>query len=328
MRSYPRGRSDGWFSRMLMLLAVTLSLNGCGSSPRAPVVERAPLAKKSAPAIKVTKEPDWRPDTYTVQKGDTLHSIALEHGMEYRELAELNGIEDVNRIRVGRQLKLKSSSATSPTTTAATTTATFPIKFVAVQESKEPVASSSVKTQPKAIKLPYSEQAVAQLENQKIASPKPIVLPPKIVKPEEEKQPPTEVPKETPRSGDDENVEWGWPAQGKIAANFSDNTNAKGVDIAGKSGQTVVAAASGKVVYSGSGLRGYGKLIIIKHNKTYLSAYAHNNQILVREGQQVVKGQKIAEMGNTDADQVKLHFEIRRLGKPVDPMKYLSNEKP
>ena len=246
--------------------------------------------------------------------------------MEYRELAELNGIEDINRIRIGRQLKLKPFSPS--TTTATTTTATFPIKSVAVQESKEPVASNSVKTQPKAIKLPYSEQAVAQLENQKIASPKPIALPPKIVKPEEETQPPVEVPKETPHSGDDENVEWGWPAQGKIAANFSDNANAKGVDIAGKAGQTVVAAASGKVVYSGSGLRGYGKLIIIKHNKTYLSAYAHNNQILVKEGQQVVKGQKIAEMGNTDADQVKLHFEIRRLGKPVDPMKYLSNEKP
>ena len=326
MRSYRRGRSVGWINRLLMLLAVILSLNGCGSSPRAPVVERAPSAKKSAPAIKIAQEPDGRPDTYTVQRGDTLHSIALEHGMEYRELAELNGIEDINRIRIGRQLKLKPFPPS--TTTATTTTATFPIKSVAVQESKEPVASSSVKTQPKAIKLPYSEQAVAQLENQKIVSPKPIALAPKIVKPAEETQPPVEVPKETPHSGDDENVEWGWPAQGKIAANFSDNANAKGVDIAGKAGQTVVAAASGKVVYSGSGLRGYGKLIIIKHNKTYLSAYAHNNQILVKEGQQVVKGQKIAEMGNTDADQVKLHFEIRRLGKPVDPMKYLSNEKP
>ncbi len=99
--------------------------------------------------------------------------------------------------------------------------------------------------------------------------------------------------------------------------------NRKGVDIVGQRGQTVVASASGKVVYSGSGLRGYGKLIIIKHNKTYLSAYAHNDQILVKEGQSVSKGQKIAEMGNSDADQVKLHFEIRKLGKPVDPAKYL-----
>jgi lipoprotein NlpD len=113
------------------------------------------------------------------------------------------------------------------------------------------------------------------------------------------------------------------PTSGKLIAGFSETENRKGVDIVGQRGQVVVASASGKVVYSGSGLRGYGKLIIIKHNKTFLSAYAHNDQILVKEGQSVRKGQKIAEMGNSDADQVKLHFEIRKLGKPVDPAKYL-----
>ena len=122
---------------------------------------------------------------------------------------------------------------------------------------------------------------------------------------------------------DEEPLEWGMPTNGKVVAGFSENDNRKGVDIVGQRGQAVVASAAGKVVYSGSGLRGYGKLIIIKHNKTYLSAYAHNDQILVKEGQNVNKGQKIAEMGNTDADQVKLHFEIRKLGKPVDPAKYL-----
>lgn len=114
-----------------------------------------------------------------------------------------------------------------------------------------------------------------------------------------------------------------WPATGKVIAGFSDSANLKGIDIAGKSGQPVVASAAGRVVYAGTGLRGYGKLIIVKHNSTYLSAYAHNRDILVKEGQQVGKGQKISEMGDTDADQVKLHFEIRRLGKPVDPVKYL-----
>jgi lipoprotein NlpD len=104
---------------------------------------------------------------------------------------------------------------------------------------------------------------------------------------------------------------------------FTDSN--KGIDIGGKTGQPVFASAKGKVVYSGAGLRGYGKLIIIKHNKTYLTAYAHNSQLLVKEGQAVNKGQKIAEMGNTDADQVKLHFEIRRFGKPVDPQKHLGN---
>ena len=122
---------------------------------------------------------------------------------------------------------------------------------------------------------------------------------------------------------DDEKLGWIWPATGKVVSGFSETATLKGIDIAGKSGQPVVASAAGKVVYAGTGLRGYGKLIIVKHNSTFLSAYAHNKEIEVKEGQQVTKGQKIAEMGDTDADQVKLHFDIRRLGKPVDPARYL-----
>ena len=122
---------------------------------------------------------------------------------------------------------------------------------------------------------------------------------------------------------DDEGLDWVWPAKGKVVSGYSETANLKGIDISGTMGQPVVASAPGKVVYAGTGLRGYGKLVIIKHNKTFLSAYAHNKEILVKEGQQVARGQKIAEMGNSDADQVKLHFEIRRLGKPMDPAKYL-----
>jgi lipoprotein NlpD len=118
-------------------------------------------------------------------------------------------------------------------------------------------------------------------------------------------------------------MEWSLPAQGRVITKFSESDNRKGIDIAGKLGQPVMASANGKVVYSGSGLRGYGKLIIIKHNNTYLSAYAHNSKILVKEGQSVSRGQKIAEMGKTDARQVELHFEVRRYGKPVDPAKYV-----
>ena len=113
-----------------------------------------------------------------------------------------------------------------------------------------------------------------------------------------------------------------WPANGKLLGTFSEGGN-KGIDINGKAGDPVLAAGAGKVVYSGTGLRGYGKLGIVKHNNTYLTAYAHNQNLLVKEGQSVTKGQKIAEMGNTDADQVKLHFEIRRQGKPIDPLKQL-----
>ena len=124
-------------------------------------------------------------------------------------------------------------------------------------------------------------------------------------------------------SENDDKLDWVWPAKGKVVTGFSETANLKGIDIAGATGEPVIASAAGKVVYVGSGLRGYGKLVIVKHNKTWLSAYAHNREILVKEGQQVTKGQKIAEMGNTDADVVKLHFEIRRLGKPVDPARYL-----
>jgi len=123
-------------------------------------------------------------------------------------------------------------------------------------------------------------------------------------------------------SGSDEDVGWIWPAQGTLVAGFDEAKN-KGLDIAGKAGDAVVASADGRVVYSGAGLRGYGNLIILKHNNTFLTAYAHNRTLLVKEDQTVKKGQKIAEMGNSDAEKVKLHFEIRRQGRPVDPAKYL-----
>jgi lipoprotein NlpD len=122
-------------------------------------------------------------------------------------------------------------------------------------------------------------------------------------------------------TGDDD-LGWIWPGHGQVLAGFDEVKN-KGVDISGASGDPVVAAAEGKVVYAGSGLRGYGNLIILKHNNTYLTAYAHNKSLLVKEDQTVKKGQKIAEMGDSDADRVKLHFEVRRQGKPVDPTKYL-----
>ena len=120
----------------------------------------------------------------------------------------------------------------------------------------------------------------------------------------------------------DEDIAWIWPAQGSMLAGFDEAKN-KGLDIAGKAGDAVIASADGRVVYAGAGLRGYGNLIILKHNNTFLTAYAHNQTLLVKEDQSVKKGQKIAEMGNSDADRVKLHFEIRRQGKPVDPARYL-----
>jgi lipoprotein NlpD len=163
-----------------------------------------------------------------------------------------------------------------------------------------------LKTGPKAMKLPYSEENLAMLLRQAPLPPRLELLP---------SSPPGAVE-------ESDRVDWIWPASGRVLAGFSEATN-KGVDIFGKIGDPVYASASGRVVYSGTGLRGFGKLVIIKHNQTYLSAYAHNSNIFVKEGQNVAKGQKIAEIGNTDSPQVKLHFEIRRLGKPVDPLKFL-----
>lgn len=304
--TFTRDSKTTRFHRYIFLLffwitnSVTLILlPGCAAPHRAPVIERAPETARHVMRNK-TVEADWRPDSYVVKKGDTLYSIALEHGLDYRELAEWNNISDVNVIMIERRLKLKQPQQQAQTS---------PLKPLA--ESKVVVAEGMLKTQPKPVKQPYSEQALAEAL--------PVEKDDKV-----EKAPPLES-KNATLADDDEQVDWGWPTNGKLLAGFADNQNAKGVDIAGKVGQPVRAAAPGKVVYSGSGLRGYGKLIIIKHNKTFLSAYAHNSQILVKEGQSVTKGYKIAEMGDSDAEQAKLHFEIRKFGKPVDPLKYLHN---
>ena len=182
--------------------------------------------------------------------------------------------------------------------------------------------TDNYKTQPKALKEPWSEQALRDVTRNAVA-PAPAPVPEPVAPAAVARVEPKPEPKPAGAADLDETPSWMWPATGKLVTGLSENPNLKGIDIAGKSGQPVVASAAGKVVYAGSGIRGYGKLIIVKHNATWLSAYAHNRDILVKEGQQVAKGQSIAEMGNTDADQVMLHFEIRRRGTPVDPLKFL-----
>jgi lipoprotein NlpD len=301
-------------------IGVVLVLAGCSTTRVAPVVDATSNKSSNGKHAANAKVRDWRPATYMVAKGDTLYSIALEYGLDYRELSGWNKLSDVNRIYVGQTLRL-TEPAQAAVKEGAQTSAMAPA-VVTTQALPESVNI----TQPLALKLPYSEQAVAQLsqpktDNQPVASSspvlssKPIPAPPPVVK---------DVVKDAvPKEADDTALDWMWPAQGKTIAEFSEAQSSKGIDIAGTAGQPIYAAAAGKVVYSGSGLRGYGKLVIIKHNAIYLSAYAHNQTVLVKEGQSVQRGQKVAEMGNTDADQVKLHFEIRQMGKPVDPMKYL-----
>lgn len=319
--------------------ALPLFTGGCSSSGRpAPVVERntVPPAASQAPA-KTVKIPDARPQIHTVQRGDTLYGISLEYGLDYKEIAEWNAIGPPYTIRIGQQLRMTPLAPPEQTAQVVVT----PLKSPAMAESSLPAGAASLppgdaallKTEPKALKLPYSEQALAVVR----PTPVPMVAlaPPLTAAPAANvalsapaaAAPAAKLPEEKkePAADEEDKLEWGWPAQGKVVGEFNEAASLKGVDIAGKSGQAVNAAAAGKVVYSGSGLRGYGKLVIVKHNKTYLSAYAHNSQILVKEGQNVSRGQKIAEMGDSDADRVKLHFEIRRFGKPVDPLKYLSD---
>lgn len=267
---------------------------------------KKPGAPVAAPAMKaVPRDKDGRPQTYMVQKGDTLYSIAFNYGLDYHEIAELNSIQNHGIIQVGKELRLP---AASTSVVAKSTVESKPLEV-------------PVKSQPKVAQLPYTEQAVAQIEKMQEGLQKPEVM--VVAKVQAKSEIKAEARIDSDADGDGSKLEWGMPTSGMLISEFSETANRKGIDIAGKLGQAIVATSAGKVVYSGNGLRGYGKLIIIKHNKTYLSAYAHNDQLLVKEGQIVSKGQKIAEMGNTDTDQVRLHFEIRRFGKPVDPAKFL-----
>ena len=297
----------------LLVLAVVLVLAGCTSKSPAPVSDRG--GQYSA-----TK------GTYVVKAGDTVRSIAREFGMDYRELIAINNIESPDRIAPGRVLKVKppvsvvaaGSSSAVAEPIASDLVVAKPLGNESLVEKRPLIGSSgTLKREPKAGKEPYSDQALAQAQSQPKTGESAPVLATTEAKSEVKND---EKPVE-PVVGADE-VNWVWPAGGKTIVRFGES-GSKGVDIAGKAGDPIIASAGGNVSYCGEGLRGYGKLVIIKHNATYLSAYAHNQTILVKEGQSVSKGQKIADMGSSGTDKVKLHFEVRRNGKPVDPLKYL-----
>ncbi len=336
------------FSRSFRLLAVAaaaLILASCMTRPPAPVSERIPpppeVIETAPPPTVETPPAEAPPPTHIVTRGETLYQIALDHGLDYRDLAAWNNIENVNVIRTGRVLVLAppgEAGAAAASGGAVTTPlpAAPPIAPVGSEARTLPFTgatpsgrsnTAAYKSEPKALKLPYSEQALAQMRqsNGIVPSPSapPVVAPSPAAAPAAGAAPAARNESPHVPEIDGGSVDWAWPTTGKVVAGFSESANLKCIDIAGKAGQPIYASGAGKVVYAGNGLRGYGKLIIIKHNNTFLSAYAHNREILVKEGQQVAKGQKIAEMGETDADQVGLHFEIRRFGKPVDPVKLL-----
>ncbi|MBC7992563.1 MAG: peptidoglycan DD-metalloendopeptidase family protein [Rhizobacter sp.] len=297
----------------LVCAMTLLVLAGCAAPDkyRAPVEDRSvlnrpitvapsPVATVAAPAVvalpaeagKVLPgaENAGKPGFYMVKPGDTLIRVGLETGQSWKDILKWNSLENPNVIEVGQVLRVvapgadPNAVATRPVTTAKLETRPLD----APRSQTAPAASAAVPAAP--------------------ASP-PVVAAPVLPTPP------------VAREGD-EDINWLWPAKGAIVGSF-DESRTKGLAIAGKVGDPVSAAADGKVVYAGSGLRGYGNLVIIKHNNTYLTAYAHNQSLLVKEEQAVKRGQKIAEMGATDAERVQLHFEIRRQGKPIDPAKLL-----
>lgn len=232
------------------------------------------------------KRPTVTTGQYIVKPGDTMFSIAFRYGWDYKELAARNNIPAPYTIRPGQPIRFNSGS------TGSTTVVSSP--------------SSSSKT---------------TVTRRPVGTPVPSVSGGKVITsaPSSTTTTVTTVPAAERTAGG-----WTWPANGVLIGKFASNGSLnKGIDIAGDLGQPVFAASGGAVVYAGSGLRGYGELIIIKHSDTYVSAYGHNRRLLVREGQQVKAGQAIAEMGSTGTDRVKLHFEIRRQGKPVDPLQFL-----
>lgn len=297
----------GWLAGMTLVGALVIA--GC-TAPRAPApvedrgtMTSAPGAASTGNGAPITTDANGKPlagienygkpGYYAVRPGDTIRRIGAETGQSWQNIARWNNLDNPDLIEVGQVLRVIPPTGGE----GAGGVVTKPVIQPAVAPSSAAAAAAA------------AAAATAAPAAAASAAAKPAA-------------PVTASPTPPAAASGDEDVGWIWPAQGTFIAGFDEAKN-KGLDIGGKAGDAVLAAADGRVVYAGAGLRGYGNLIILKHNNTYLTAYAHNRTLLVKEDQSVQKGQKIAEMGNSDADRVKLHFEIRRQGKPVDPARYL-----
>jgi lipoprotein NlpD len=326
----------------ILVTLVMVALAGCSSPTRkAPVEDRSAAARPATdapapPAVEAPGKPlpgienAGKPGYYTVKPGDTLLRISLDQGQNWRDLARWNNLENPNLLEVGQVLRITPPAADPGAATAravpgagrvesrpldskpgavtagtgATTAAPAPPALAAAVPSVPPA------TVPPAT-VPAPTAPAPNAAGSAAAVPAPVGTAP----------PATAGPGAAPRDAGEDLV-WSWPASGAVVAGFDEGRN-KGLTIAGKAGDPVLAAGDGRVVYAGASLRGYGNLVIVKHNELYLTAYAHNQVLLVKDDQVVRRGQKIAEMGSSDAERVQLHFEIRRQGKPVDPAKLL-----
>ena len=301
-----------WGRRTLVTTVCVASawgLIGCATPNQAPVEDHSTKLRAPAPATETARPAvappapaaESRAGTYTVQPGDILTKIGMDTGQSWRDLARWNNLSDPNHLEVGQVLRVippagETAPGTSVTTTTVTTTAAVP---TATFKPLPPIPNKADAKASGAASVPATVAAGSAVPLTGAAQP----------------------PVSAPRDNDDD-LTWAWPAAGPVVAPF-DDAKTKGLAIGGKAGDPVYAAADGRVVYAGSGLRGYGNLVIVKHNANYLTAYAHNQALLVKEDQIVKRGQKIAEMGSTDADRVQLHFEIRKQGKPIDPSRLL-----
>lgn len=256
--------------KVVALVAIVVLAAGCatrrGPAPVYDARAPKPLAGRAA-------APKPAPEFYIVRRGDTLYSIALEHGADYREVAQWNHLDDPTRIQVGQQLRVKPLPSQRP----AQVGSTRPPGRIESRplESSAPPAKGETRTE--------------------TAKPEPAAV---------------------------QFTGFVWPAKGKVLAEFAEPRR-KGIDIDGKPGDPILAAAAGRVTYIGTGIPGMGKLVVIKHDNGYITVYAHNRDILVKEQQSVTRGQKIAELGSTDSERPKLHFQIRKGASAVDPLLYL-----
>jgi lipoprotein NlpD len=272
---------------ILPVLALVLVAGCTPQRWSAPVEDRRSPPRKAvrapAPAPAPSAAPAASPaGSYIVKRGDTLYSIALEHGHDYRDVAQWNSLDDPTRLRVGQALRVA------------------PPEDGAVVLGAAP-STGRVESRP-----------LGSPPGQKPAEPKPAEPKPAAQKP---------APREEPRL-EAQPVQFLWPAKGKLLSGFASGRQ-KGIDIEGKVGDPVIAAAAGRVTYVGSGIPGLGKLVVIRHEQGFITVYAHNKDIMVKEQQQVTRGQKIAEVGASDAERPKLHFQIRKGSAAVDPLLYL-----
>ncbi len=318
------GRLNGFTGFLLITLTaffLTVFLSSC-TSTYAPVEQRG--SKYSSKNYHNGPLPYY----YTVRKGDTLYSTAWKYGLDYKQIAYNNHIKSPYRIYSGQKLRIRPAysghTASSYKKTARTSSSGSSKKYVSkgsTKSSSKTKVSGSSGRHNSSSKYKQKSSSKKTITSTKTRSSK------KNTGSRVKRGSTTKAvsKNKTAAFKGNRRLKWIWPVKGKIIQRYSPGSGKKGIDISAPKGTLIKSAEAGKVVYSGQGLVGYGRLVIIKHNDTYLSAYAHNQQLLVNEGQLVKKGQNIAHLGRSGTNRYKLHFEIRKNGKPVNPISYLPN---